>query len=181
MQLATTKMVAVSVFSLTKTLKSFINTGVPVSQMVHYLATTKNWSICGSLSWLSGSHTLVSSFSWTRLSVSSETKNSRIEFWESCLLKMCWLESTVVRFWWPANLQLACRESLPGIWSLHEFPPGLPTASSVLGQTPTSRRSSPGHKTSAHQLKGFGFVSHMQPVYVHRQMGRGYIDWRLNI
>lgn len=35
-------------------------------------ATTRNWSICGSFSWLSGSQTFVSSFSCTRLSNSTD-------------------------------------------------------------------------------------------------------------
>lgn len=59
-----------------------METGASCDQMVNlnamtHRATTRNWSIWESFSWLSGSHTFVSSFSWTRLSVSPTMRQNQ--------------------------------------------------------------------------------------------------------
>lgn len=120
----------------------------------HYLATTRNWSICGSLSWLLGSHTLVSSFSWIRLSDSPEKQVITVIYlcficsaswgtdfiWPTLFFREVCL---IVKFSGSAHLRLACQGSPPGIWSPHGSHPDLPGVSSGQGQTPASRKNSP--------------------------------------
>lgn len=102
-----------------------------------YLATTKNWSIWWSLSWLLGSHTLVSSFSWTRVSGSPEGKNKNtLLHLFTCLLVRTGTGGTT-------HSLLTCQGSLPDTWSPPGSLPDLPAGSSGLGQRPASRRNSP--------------------------------------
>lgn len=105
-----------------------------------YLATTRNWSIWGSLSWLLGSHTLVSSFSWTRLSASPNRQRNSTTSMQVMLL-YAWTGWTSVTYPRPAF-----QGSLPGTWSPPGSPPGQPAGSSVQGRKPTSRRNNPGGK-----------------------------------